>query len=161
MCRGPWCGSGEGVGGKTRLVDDEFILTYVTYTPMHTATMSLENTLSHQSTCLTYPHPPLPPHRGTLGPDEYTLMTVTYTPKHTGTFSSENFSISTAGGNKVTLNLRGTALGPKVVLSATSFNFGNVPAGQTPSRVLYLQNQSDVSFVDGEGQGGSYRRVRL
>ena len=80
-------------------------------------------------------------------------MTVTFTPKHTGTFSSENFSISTAGGNKVTLNLRGTALGPKAVLSATSFNFGNVPAGQTPSRVLYLQNQSDVSFVDGEAGG--------
>ncbi len=71
-------------------------------------------------------------------------MKVTYVPKHTGTFSSENFSISTAGGNKLTLNLRGSAVGPVVTLGCTSFNFGNVPSGQAPSRVLYIQNHSDV-----------------
>lgn len=58
------------------------------------------------------------PSKGRLGPEEYTLMRVTYTPKHTGTFSCENFFISTAGGNKVTLCLKGTAIGPTVNMSA-------------------------------------------
>ena len=40
--------------------------------------------------------------------------------------------------------LRGSAAGPQVTLSASSFNFGNVPAGQVPSRVLYMQVQSVV-----------------
>ena len=82
--------------------------------------------------------------RGTLCPDEYSLLHVTYTPKHTGTFSSENFTLSTTGGNKLTLNLRGTAAGPVVTFSSRTFNFGNVVQGQTPSRVLYIQNHSDV-----------------
>jgi hypothetical protein len=60
---------------------------------------------------------------------------VTYTPKHTGTFSSESFTVSTAGGNKLTLGLQGSAVGPKVTLSAAFFNYGNVPAGQAPTKV--------------------------
>lgn len=74
-------------------------------------------------------------------------MRVVYSPKHTGTYSSEDFVVSTAGGNRLTLNLRGSAIGPTVTLSASSFNYGNVPAGQTPSRVLYMQNHSDVPVV--------------
>ncbi|KAG1664126.1 hypothetical protein FOA52_011949 [Chlamydomonas sp. UWO 241] len=87
------------------------------------------------------------PRSGTLGPDEYTLMRVTYTPRHTGTFSSESFSVSTAGGNRLALNLRGAAAGPAVSLSSSAFNFGNVPVGQAPSRVLYMRNDSDVPAV--------------
>lgn len=82
--------------------------------------------------------------RGTLGPDEYSIMKVTYTPKHTGTFSSENFTLSTAGGNKLNLNLRGNAMGPNVTFSARMFNFGNVVADTLATRVLYIQNHSDV-----------------
>lgn len=74
-------------------------------------------------------------------------MRVVFGPRHSGTFSSENFSIFTAGGNRLTLNLQGTAVGPQVTLSCTSFNFGNVPAGQAPSRVLYLQNHSEVRLA--------------
>eukprot|EP00798_Chlamydomonas_sp_ICE-L_P020949 gene20949-27801_t len=84
------------------------------------------------------------PTKGTLGPDEYTTMKAVFKPRHTGTFSSENFTITTAGGNKLILNLRGNAIGPSVSFSARSFNFGNVPCGSTPTRVLYIQNHSEV-----------------
>lgn len=71
-------------------------------------------------------------------------MRITYTPKHTGTFSCENFTLSTAGGNRVPINLRGTARGPSVTFSARTFNFGNVAAGTVATRVLYMQNHSDI-----------------
>ena len=73
-------------------------------------------------------------------------MRVSYKPRHTGTFSSENFIISTAGGNKLTLNLRGNAVGPVVTFSARCFNFGNVPTSNMPTRVLYIQNHSEVRY---------------
>ena len=76
-------------------------------------------------------------------------MRVVYSPKHTGTFSSEDFTVSTAGGNRLPLNLRGSAAGPQVTLSASSFNFGNVPAGQAPSRVLYMQVRQGSTKWDG------------
>lgn len=84
------------------------------------------------------------PSSGRLGPNEYGLMRVVYTPKHTGTFSSETFIVSTLGGNRVDLSLRGGAVGPVVTLSSHSINFGNVPSGQHPSRVVTIQNQSEV-----------------
>lgn len=45
-------------------------------------------------------------------------MRVVYTPKHTDTFSCETYTLGTLGGNKVTLSLRGLAMGPTVTFSA-------------------------------------------
>ncbi|GIL85005.1 hypothetical protein Vretimale_9849 [Volvox reticuliferus] len=86
----------------------------------------------------------LGPSRGTLGPEEYSVLRVSYTPRSTGTFSSETFEIGTAGGNTVSLNLRGTAVAPTITLSARAFNFGNVAVGASASRVLYIRNHSAV-----------------
>lgn len=85
--------------------------------------------------------------RSSLGPDEYSVLKVTYNPKHSHIFSSENFTLSTAGGNKLTLHVCGNAVGPQLHLSATSFNFGSIKAGQQVLRVLYLDNSSEVPVV--------------
>jgi hypothetical protein len=85
--------------------------------------------------------------RGTLGPEEFSLLKVVYTPKHTGTFTCENYVMSTAGGNRLTLTLRGTATGPRVTLSTRALNFGSVPCGSAASRVLYLTNHSDIAVA--------------
>lgn len=79
-----------------------------------------------------------------MGPEEYSVLRVAYTPKHTGTFSSETFTLSTAGGNRVQLNLRGSAAAPAVTLSTRALNFGSVVCGSATGRVLYLQNHSPV-----------------
>jgi len=84
------------------------------------------------------------PARGTLGPEEYSEMRVVYTPKHSGAFSCQNWVLSTAGGNRVVLNVSGQAVGPLVTFSSRVFQFGNVPLDSTASRVLYIQNHSDV-----------------
>jgi hypothetical protein len=72
------------------------------------------------------------------------VLRVVYAPKATGTFSCESFTLSTAGGNKVSLTCQGTAAGPRLQLSSRVFAFGNVRLGQAPSKVLYLENCSDV-----------------
>jgi hypothetical protein len=82
--------------------------------------------------------------RGTLLPNSYSVLRIVYTPKATGTFSCDSFSLSTAGGNKVSLTCQGTAAGPHLQLSSRVFAFGNVQLGQAPSKVLYLENCSDV-----------------
>eukprot|EP00983_Pelagomonas_calceolata_P094027 1157841-Pelagomonas_calceolata.AAC.1 len=56
--------------------------------------------------------------RGTLGPEEYSEMRVVYTPKHSGAFSCQNWVLSTAGGNRVVLNVSGQAVGPLVTFSS-------------------------------------------
>jgi hypothetical protein len=82
--------------------------------------------------------------RGTLQPNSYSVLRIVYAPKATGTFSCDRFSLSTAGGNKVSLTCQGTAAGPHLQLSSRVFAFGNVRLGQAPSKVLYLENCSDV-----------------
>ncbi len=71
-------------------------------------------------------------------------MRLVFAPRSTGTFSSETFILSTPGGNRVSINVRGTAVAPTVTLSTRAFNFGSVPVGQPASRVLYIRNHSAV-----------------
>eukprot|EP00201_Polytomella_parva_P002062 CAMPEP_0175076276 /NCGR_PEP_ID=MMETSP0052_2-20121109/22612_1 /TAXON_ID=51329 ORGANISM="Polytomella parva, Strain SAG 63-3" /NCGR_SAMPLE_ID=MMETSP0052_2 /ASSEMBLY_ACC=CAM_ASM_000194 /LENGTH=531 /DNA_ID=CAMNT_0016345347 /DNA_START=36 /DNA_END=1628 /DNA_ORIENTATION=- len=87
------------------------------------------------------------PTYGTLGPDEYSEIKVSYTPLQNGMFSSEHFTLSTPGGNKLNLNLRGFASEPRVSLSAQCINFGSAPVNSSVSRVLYLQNHSDIPVM--------------
>ncbi|MEW5306910.1 MAG: hypothetical protein WDW36_009343 [Sanguina aurantia] len=104
------------------------------------------------------------PSKGTLGPEEFTALRITFTPRHSGTFSCETFSMSTAGGNKATLVLRGEASAPHVSFSTRAFNFGNVPSGTMTSRVLYIQNRSEVpvpyDFLLEDGDTFSISRPR-
>ena len=84
-------------------------------------------------------------HRGQLAADSYESVKVSFTPAMTGTFSSETFKFVTPGGNVATLNLRGTAIGPAVSLSASALQFGSVVSGNKVSKVLYIENASEVA----------------
>ena len=83
-------------------------------------------------------------HRGHLAPESYEVAKVTFTPSMAGTFSSESFKFVTPGGNVATLNLRGTAIGPTVTLSTSTLQFGSVVAGTKVSKIVYMENHSDV-----------------
>ena len=84
------------------------------------------------------------PARGRIPPDSSQALKVTYTPASEGMFSSESFSVSCLGGNTEDLKVQGSAVGPAVSLSAESLSFGSVQAKSSSSRVLCIQNQSDV-----------------
>jgi len=55
--------------------------------------------------------------RGRLGPEEYSEMRVCFAPRSAGVFTCQNVVVSTAGGNRVVLNVSGQAAGPLVTLS--------------------------------------------
>ena len=84
------------------------------------------------------------PARGRIPPDSSQALKVTYTPASEGMFSSESFTVSCLGGNTEDLKVQGSAVGPAVSLSAESLSFGSVQAKSSSSRVLCIQNQSDV-----------------
>lgn len=85
--------------------------------------------------------------RGTLGPNEYSILRICYTPRHTGTFSCQHFTLKTPGGNQLQLTLQGAAVGPVLRLSTRLLDFGNVAAGQHPTKVLYLENASSTPLA--------------
>lgn len=82
--------------------------------------------------------------RGSLEPNEYSALRVVFAPRATGAFSCETFTLVTEGGNKLTLTCKGKAIAPQLRLSARVFAFGSVRSGQTPSKTLYLENDSDL-----------------
>ncbi|KAK9812626.1 hypothetical protein WJX72_000839 [[Myrmecia] bisecta] len=84
------------------------------------------------------------PARGMLAPEEHVLLKVVYTPQATGTFSYECLSVAAPAGNKVALTLSGNALAPAITLSTPSINFGSMESGKALSRVLYIENKSDI-----------------
>mmetsp|Transcript_4655 Transcript_4655/g.15410 ORF Transcript_4655/g.15410 Transcript_4655/m.15410 type:complete len:619 (+) Transcript_4655:538-2394(+) len=84
------------------------------------------------------------PTSGVLAPNSFEMVRVSYTPVTSGTFSSESFKVDTPGGNGLELVARGNAAQPEVSLSAAALNFGNVEVGQSSSRVIYIENSSDV-----------------
>ena len=67
-----------------------------------------------------------------------------FTPSMPGTFSSESFKVYTPGGNVASVKLTGTAVGPRVSLSQTTFQFGSVISGKSARRVLDIENHSDL-----------------
>jgi hypothetical protein len=83
--------------------------------------------------------------RGTLGPGEYGVLTVTYAPQASGAASFRRFAVVTPGGNRAPLRVRGKAEGPRVTLSARVLDFGSVRAGQEASKVVYIENASEVA----------------
>ena len=69
---------------------------------------------------------------------------VQFMPSMPGTFSSESFKAYTPGGNVATVKITGTAIGPSVTLSQSTFQFGSVVAGKSVRRVLDIENHSDL-----------------
>ena len=69
---------------------------------------------------------------------------VQFMPSMPGTFSSESFKAYTPGGNVATVKITGTASGPSVTLSQSTFQFGSVVAGKSVRRVLDIENHSDL-----------------
>jgi cilia- and flagella-associated protein 65 len=75
------------------------------------------------------------PAQGTIEPNAAASLAVRYKPHFAGTFSSETFGISTPGGNVVSLQARGAALGATVAVSERSLDFGDVPLGKAAKKV--------------------------
>lgn len=101
------------------------------------------------------------PTDGVIGPGEKLAIAVRYRPATNGMYSCDNFDVVTPGGNTVRLTCKGQAHGPRVRLfrkeapqtrqaaatkthrssaKVNSINFGNVAAGATVTRVLFLSN---------------------
>lgn len=86
----------------------------------------------------------LEPADAVIPPHDYADIRVLYTPKALHTYSCEDCYLGTAGGNKLTLNLRGTAAPPNLVFAVNMINFGAVEVGESVEKVLYMQNKSPV-----------------
>ncbi|KAK3287418.1 hypothetical protein CYMTET_5071, partial [Cymbomonas tetramitiformis] len=88
------------------------------------------------------------PTTGVIAAGGYDSIKISYTPQAEGCFTSENFTVSTAGGNVLRLNCKGSARGPTCNLSLETVNFGNVEVGGTSTRVIYVENStpSNIGF---------------
>ncbi|KAI8476927.1 MAG: hypothetical protein J3K34DRAFT_516186 [Monoraphidium minutum] len=85
------------------------------------------------------------PREGVLAPGEFGVLTVTYEPRTSGAPSFQRWLVSTPGGNRAPLQARGAAEGPWLALSARALDFGSVPVGAAPSKVVYIKNASEVA----------------
>lgn len=82
--------------------------------------------------------------RKRLDPHKSTLICVKYTPCTVGMFSLDTYCISTPCGRQTFLKLQGKAIGSTVKLSSTALAFGDVEKGRKKSRVLYMENVSEL-----------------
>ncbi|EFC43750.1 hypothetical protein NAEGRDRAFT_68477 [Naegleria gruberi] len=83
-------------------------------------------------------------------------ITITYNPTTIDSFDCNNYLISTPGGNSVKLACSGFGVGPELVISPMSINFGDIPQGKEVKRLLTLENKSNMDAeynikVDAEG----------
>lgn len=89
----------------------------------------------------------LTPTSGVVPPDGDLMLSLVYHPTATGTYTREHYDVSTPGGNVLTIEAVGEAVGPVVELSKASVNFGDVPIElprRTVGRVLEIFNRSAV-----------------
>ena len=84
------------------------------------------------------------PQTGVIPPEETLEVTVKYGPHCTGMFSSEHFEVITPGGNTIALTCDGLSVGPDVVFSTHSMNFGDVFAGQECKKPFRISNSSTL-----------------
>ena len=89
------------------------------------------------------------PSKGVIPRDGRVKFTVKYVPVSTDAQYSNEFAIRTVGGNTLTLNCTGTAVGPVVTLSAASLDFGDVDIdnlGATPlEKFIVLTNSAPTA----------------
>jgi len=79
-----------------------------------------------------------------IAPGASANMTVTYNPNTTETFDCNNYMLSTPGGNNIKITCSGYGIGPEVVISPMSINFGDVPAEKEIKRLITLENRSNI-----------------
>lgn len=97
-----------------------------------------------------------------LGPGEFGLLLVTFAPRTSGAPSFQRYLVSMPGGNRAALCVRGAACGPSLALSARALDFGSVRLGAAASKVVYIENASDVAaaYEFREEGGGVFQLSR-
>ena len=83
-------------------------------------------------------------YRGEVPPKAAFLIKVTYNPAIVDLISCTHFKIDCTGGNTVDFECKGVASGVDVAFNQKSVNFGEIKLGQQTSRLLVLQNSSDI-----------------
>ena len=81
---------------------------------------------------------------GEIPPKSTFLIKATFSPRITEMVSVTHFQIVCAGGNTMTLECLGTGMTFNVFLSSISLNFGEIRLGKTTSRLLTINNDSDL-----------------
>ena len=66
------------------------------------------------------------PTSGIIPPDGEQAISVHFNPQVTGTYTNDQYVIKTPGGNTVSLECVGEAVGPQIELSKSLVNFGDV-----------------------------------
>ena len=84
---------------------------------------------------------------GEIPPKASFLVKVTYSPSIVNLISCTHYNIICTGGNTIQFESKGEASGLDIKLSADSINFGEIKLGSTTSRMLLLQNDSDLPAV--------------
>ena len=82
--------------------------------------------------------------RGEIPPKATFLVKITYNPYIVDLISCTHFRVTCIGGNTVNFECKGIASGVKVSFNQKSINFGEIKLGQQTSRLLILQNASDI-----------------
>lgn len=96
-----------------------------------------EDNFKDNAFVLDYTHGEIPP-KATF------LVKITYKPSIVDLISCTHFSINCLGGNSVNFECKGVASGVSVSFNQKSINFGEIKLGQQTSRLLILQNASDI-----------------
>lgn len=83
-------------------------------------------------------------YHGEIPPKASFLVRITYSPSIVDLISCSHFNINCSGGNVVDFECKGVASGVDVSFNQKSINFGEIKLGQQISRLLVLQNNSDI-----------------
>mgnify|MGYP003880634599 FL=1 len=81
---------------------------------------------------------------GVIPPKASFLIKATYKPAIVDLISCTHFNITCLGGNSVKFECKGIAAGVSVAFTQKSINFGEIKLGQQTSRLVILQNASDI-----------------
>eukprot|EP00118_Oscarella_pearsei_P004948 m.21985 g.21985 ORF g.21985 m.21985 type:complete len:1729 (+) comp28260_c0_seq1:44-5230(+) len=85
-------------------------------------------------------------YQGCVAPQAVEKIKVFYKPHTPDVKSVDYFKVKASGGFGGTLvKCQGTAKGPHLRLSCTHLNFGNVASGTTVTRMMQIENKSDVA----------------
>ncbi|KAI8912237.1 hypothetical protein DFJ77DRAFT_542027 [Powellomyces hirtus] len=82
---------------------------------------------------------------GTVASGKSMTIMITYAPAAAGILSTDYFDITTLSGNTVRIVCNGHGVGPRVTLNTNVVNFNDVPATNTVTRALFVQNHSSTS----------------
>eukprot|EP00892_Ulva_mutabilis_P010109 jgi/Ulvmu1/7470/UM037_0013.1 len=87
----------------------------------------------------------LSPRSGCIPPGETLDLKLVYTPRFPGAASTVHYTIKTPGGNLISLEQTGSALGATVAITDRYLRFGDLLLGSSMRKVFVLENHSSVS----------------